>query len=208
MKDFINIIIDNKEIVITILVMLVVFVILNKIIIWFRRLRYNFRRLTSASSILSNVLKSIEQEGQEEAPRSLRGMGNILLPNILKDFPDFNLELAKTKVKEEMRKRFSNENLKFHNVVIADYKKYGIQKVVVLQTAFEFFQGDKKVQKRYDIDYTYILESVDGNSKIAGNCPNCSAPLNAISSQVCEYCGTPIADIQGMSWKITDVRES
>ena len=50
----------------------------------------------------------------EEKPRSLSGQDRILLPKIRRDFPDFQPELAKRLVREELQKRLAGaQDLKF-----------------------------------------------------------------------------------------------
>ena len=188
------------------LVIILVIIISAKVIV--REIKRKIRSLFGAGSeqIIREVVKGMQE--QESRPRSLQAMDSVVLPKIMKDFPDFNATLAKTEVKDKMKEYLKGKNVKNHGVAIVKYNSSGLQKVIMFQTALEYTEGGNKIQKRYDVDYTYMVEGDENDSHVAANCPNCGAPLAAMSSRVCRYCDTPIADVQGMVWKFTDIRES
>lgn len=40
------------------------------------------------------------------------------------------------------------------------------------------------------------------------NCPNCGAPLSGVGAKVCEYCGSPIIEMNIYSWNFSKVAEA
>lgn len=150
-------------------------------------------------SILSSELEL------EESPRSLNGCDSLLIPQILKDFPDFDGNLAKTYVRDYLKKTLSEHpELTIHNVVIAKYLRSGAQKCIVFQAALCWTEGGKKVQKRYELHYTYLLQ---GDSEVAANCPNCGGALGYGVRQ-CPYCDSRVANVLGNKWTFTEVKET
>ena len=141
----------------------------------------------------------------EESPRSLNGCDSLLIPKILQDFPDFDITLAKTYVRNYLKDRLSkHRDLTIHNVVIAKYLPSGAQKTIVFQAALCWTESGKKVQKRYELNYTYLL---DGDTEVAANCPNCGGALGYGVNE-CPYCGSRVANALGNSWTFTEMKET
>ena len=141
----------------------------------------------------------------EESPRSLNGCDKMLLPKILKDFPDFDVTLAKTYVKDYLNEQLGNHtDLTIHNVVIAKYLKSAIHKTIVFQAALCWTENGTTLQKRYELNYTYM---VTGDSEVAANCPNCGGALG-YSNTVCPYCDSRVANALKNTWKFTEMKET
>ena len=141
----------------------------------------------------------------EESPRSLNGCDSLLIPKILHDFPDFDITLAKTYVRNYLKDRLSkHRDLTIHNVVIAKYLPSGAQKTIVFQAALCWTESGKKVQKRYELNYTYLL---DGDTEVAANCPNCGGALGYGVNE-CPYCGSRVANALGNTWTFTEMKET
>ena len=141
----------------------------------------------------------------ETRPRSLSGRDSQLLPKILRDFPDFNVTSAKSAVKEKLRETLSDvSDLKIHNVVINGYTGTPAEKTIIFQAALQFSENGKTVQKRYVLNYSFLIE--DGKVA-AANCPNCGAPISGFSEKVCEYCGSRLVNVMGNTWKFTEICE-
>lgn len=137
----------------------------------------------------------------ESRPRSLSGKDSLLLPKILRDFPDFNVTFAKSEVRKKLTELFGDFlDFKVHNVVISDYKDH----TVVFQAAFGYIDGLRTVQKRYELNYTFAAK-VDGVTTV--NCPNCGAPVSSATATVCEYCDSRLVNALGNSWDFTDIYE-
>ncbi len=141
-------------------------------------------------------------ESNDETPRSLSGGDSLYLPQILKDFPDFNLTSAKEKVREYLQERFADaEDFAIHNIIISDYRKAGFEKTIVFQCAYELKEEDQKRQKRCNVHYSYRVSGETG-SYAAPNCPNCGAPV-APGRTDCPYCGARLFMTEA-AWSITD----
>lgn len=172
---------------------------MRRISLFFRLIRMflGFRR--TDLQLLSSELEL------EESPRSLNGCDSLLMPKILQDFPDFDVTLAKTYVRDYLKNKLANQkNLTIHNVVIAKYLPSGAQKTIVFQAALCWTESGKKVQKRYELNYTYLL---DGDTEVAANCPNCGGALGYGVNE-CPYCGSRVANALGNTWTFTEMKET
>lgn len=142
----------------------------------------------------------------EEKPRSLSGQDRILLPKIRRDFPDFQPELAKRLVREELQKRLAGaQDLKIYTVVLHDYRSDLLEKLIIFQAALSVREQDIVRQKRYILHYAL---ATDGDAPIIGtNCPNCGAPIPSLQTSCCEYCGTRLVRLMQGQWRFTQVFE-
>lgn len=154
---------------------------------------------------ITRVLSQVETEA-EARPRSLSACDSMVIPQVLRDFPDFDSNLVKTYARDHLKKKFGKKSgFTIHNVVYSRYLPTNIQKTIVLQAAVCWRENGKKLQKRYDLHYTYLLQSND--TTVAANCPNCGATIG-YGETVCAYCGSRVANVLGNTWKFTDVIES
>lgn len=152
-----------------------------------------------------DLLTALRSEA-EETPRSLNGCDRLLMPRILKDFPDFDTVMAKTYIREFLAQKFgSNDGFSVHNVVIARYLPSAVQKTIVFQASVSWMEQKKRIQKRFDLNYTYLVASSDAH--VAANCPNCGSPLH-YGDTICAYCDSRVVGVLGNTWKITQVTET
>lgn len=169
-----------------------------------KKIRQFSRRVFGKADILE-ALAQIDSEA-DMVPRSLNGCDNLLLPKILKDFPDFDVNLAKTYAREYITKKLTaRESVVIHNVVIARYLPSGAQKTIVFQAAVSYQENGNVCQMRYDLDYTFLLDQ--RYASVAANCPNCGAALGYGDIE-CSYCGSRVANVLGNTWEFTEMRES
>ena len=169
-----------------------------------KRFRSFSRRIFGRTDIL-NALKEIDTS-HLDTPRSLNGCDSLLLPQILKDFPDFDVTLTKTYARDELRKRFNQKpDFKIHNVVISRYLRSEAQRTIIFQAAVCFRVDGEMSQKRYDLHYTHLLSAV--SDSVAANCPNCGGALG-YGVINCPFCGSRVANVLGNTWKFTEVRET
>lgn len=139
-----------------------------------------------------------------EPPRSVNSCDRMVLPSILKDFPDFDVTTAKDTVRQALTEKYGREEgYTLHKIVISDYLRTA-QKTVVFQAAFATKDGIKKVQRRVILHYTYLMPN--SNHVIAANCPNCGGALG-YGDVECGFCNTRVANPLGYSWKFTEIRE-
>lgn len=129
--------------------------------------------------------------------------------------------ISQQKNREE-KERF--DSVKLHRTEIADYRKQNGRCIITFQSSLQYrhsltdsdgrlIQGNPDVlkQTRYNTDVVYIqdrnLVEDERDWSLGINCPNCGAPVSGLGSKVCEYCGTPVKEINIYAWTFHDVRE-
>ncbi|MBD5395831.1 MAG: zinc-ribbon domain-containing protein [Lachnospiraceae bacterium] len=137
----------------------------------------------------------------------------------LKDKLEMHITMLKGRGEKE---RFSN--IKLHRTEIADYKKRNGRCTVTFQTSLQYKyslmqEGGRVVggnpnmlmQSRYNVDLVYIqdrnLVEDERDLSLGINCPNCGAPISGLGSKFCEYCGTPVVEINIYAWTFHNVSE-
>ena len=152
-------------------------------------------------------LKSVETEA-ETTPRSLSGCDSILLPQILRDFPDFDVNLAKNYGTDALRAHLSQkEGLRIHNIVLSRYLRTLSQKTILMQAAAEYQENGRTVQKRYDLSYSYVLQGQGGSPEAAASCPHCGGVIGFGQTE-CPYGGSRLAVAMLGAWEFTQIQES
>ena len=153
------------------------------------------------------MLHMLSKAGEEpDLPRSLNGLDRLLLPQILGDFPDFDIHQAKTNARNYIKKQLSGHpGLHIYKVVISRYLTAQSQKTVVFQAAVSWREGEQTVQKRYELHDAFLLPSED--TTVAANCPNCGAALG-FGVTTCAYCGSRVVNVMGNTWHFTRMEES
>ncbi len=147
------------------------------------------------------------QRQVEETPRSLSGCDRIYLPQICRDFPDFNVEQAKLYACEALQKYLAGyEGVVVHNVVISRYRRYGVEKTITFQAAAEHLEDGVKKQEKYELLYAYRPAAKEGETVKAASCPHCGAPLSSLEERVCTYCRSRLVDLLDSAWSFTDIR--
>ena len=185
---------------------LAVAAVVTAVVLYIRNKIRGFSRRIFGTANLLGALENIDT-AHLETPRSLNGCDALLMPQILKDFPDFDASLAKTYVRDVLRERFGHqESFTIHNVVIAKYLRSSAQRTIVFQAATCHRENNQTVQKRYDLHYTHLLSSVS-DSAVAANCPNCGGAIG-YGVSACPYCGSRVANVLGNVWKFTEVLET
>ena len=192
------------------LIFLVCFVgILLLVLYMFKTIMGKMQDVSQVAFGTDDLIEGLKQNEKlyEQTPKSLSRMDNLLIPQIQEDFPDFNVDLAKSYAKAELKKYLNNPiDFRVHEVVINDYNDYNNEKTIIMQASAEMKDKDgKKVQKRYSLNYTYLLVGEGVND--GANCPNCGAPLQKVGGQICEYCDSRVAEVLSNTWEFTDVAE-
>jgi hypothetical protein len=194
--------------------------------------------LRSRLSVLKNALDdAIAADQEPEKPRSLSSMESVLLPKILKDFPDFNPRVFAERVRrdaktyyqsgiegkvlfgddatETFREGFADrlpgdvrDGVTVHRVTLAAYDGSTRKKLLTCQAAAGFTDtADTPRERRLTLLYIAGYAD-DPESPILGfNCPNCGAPLPAAGARVCVYCGTAFSAPVSLGWLLMDANE-
>lgn len=114
-------------------------------------------------------------------------------------------------------------NKKIHRTEISDYKKREGRCIITFQSAIQYMytmkntegklvEGNEQLytQGKYNIDLIYIqdrnLVVEDRDHALGVNCPNCGAPISMLGRKTCEYCGTPIVEVNLYAWNFSDVK--
>lgn len=184
---------------------LAVSLILTLVILLVRRkIRAFSRKLFGTQNILE-ALNDISSQ-QDQGPRSLNGCDSLLIPQILRDFPDFDHFLAKTYAQNYLRQLLKDkDSLVIHNTVISRYLPSAAQKTIVFQSAVSWLEKGIRQQKRFELNYTYLLPQTD--TTVAANCPNCGGALG-YGITVCPYCDSRVSNVLGNTWQFTQWNET
>ena len=66
-----------------------------------------------------------------------------------------------------------------------------------------------KEQSRYALELIYIqnrdLVENEAEKALGMNCPNCGAPLSSLGAKVCEYCGSPVLELNIHAWTFSKI---
>ncbi len=181
----------------------IIFAVMIIIVIFLIR---NFSSKAFGTPSLSEAIE-MQDRLEETTPKSLNGMDSVFLPKIMADFPDFNITLAKTNVKDKLREVLKDKaELYIHSVVISNYVRADIEKTIFFQAALQFRENGRLNQKRYILQYAFVLNTDSGDT-VAANCPNCGGAVSETNQKVCEFCGSRLVNVLGNTWKFTEVCE-
>lgn len=157
-------------------------------------------------------------------PRSLAGMDRLCLPQIAKDFPEFNWSEWKAQIEAELRKKLEKEYQKvhIHRTVISRYQKEKGLCRILCESAVEYEKTaeyektpelhsephSNLIQTVYETELLYVYE----DAKVAGAavslvCPNCGAPIQNLGLKKCEYCGSVLEVQNKKAWRLLEIRE-
>ncbi len=123
---------------------------------------------------------------------------------------------------KNQKRIFSSVTL--HDIQIAKYVKNGATATVFFEASvgcYSYIEDEKgnvvsgsreeKNQSVYQIGLVYVQDIDKIGSHLEGlgiNCPNCGAPVKTLGKKVCEYCGTPISEINVRAWQFNSVLEN
>lgn len=116
------------------------------------------------------------------------------------------------------------DQIKIHRTEINQYRKTAGRCVITFQSALECYhyitdtvssikEGSKeyKYQTKFNTALIYIqdrnLVENELDNALGVNCPNCGAPLSSLGAKFCEYCGTPVIEINIHAWSFSNIEE-
>lgn len=137
----------------------------------------------------------------------------------LKDKLEMRIEMLKG---SGQREHFGS--IRLHRTEITDYKKRNGTCIITFQTSLQYYytkkdengkilegREDLLTQSKYNTDVIYIqdreLLKDERDLSLGLNCPNCGAPISGTGSKVCEYCGTPVVELNIYAWTFSNVTE-
>ena len=188
------------------------------------------------ASTVTGILQKAEYEA-ENTPKSLSSAEPLLLDRIRRDFPEYNPELIRQRVmkdaqtyyesaragkclyadgiSDQLRERLAGSlppdvagGIRVHKVALSAYDDASEDRVLTFQAAAAFRDpAGTTRQRRLILKYlaAWSTDTVNGVKK--ANCPNCGAPIPAVGSKVCRYCGTALKVWAGIGWILTDLHE-
>lgn len=154
-----------------------------------------------AENVLTSYLMSItagNMSGLTEGSRELKD----------------SLEMYITQLKAQGEKE-KFESIKLHRTEISGYQKRNGRCIIAFQTSLQYRYSrlhengrveaeGRLTQERYQVEVVYIQDrnivEDERDLSMGINCPNCGAPVAGLGSKVCEYCGTPIVEINIYAW--------
>lgn len=160
--------------------------------------------IVKGSSSGSTEDEDEEDDEEEDVPRQVNDREGEFLPQILGDFPDFDISAAKAAAASRIAEETEYmTDLNIHATAISDYIR--TEKKIVFQCAFGYCDDGDREQALYELSYV-----PSGSVSIpykGSNCPSCGAPIGKAAATVCEYCGCRLATTTGTVWRFTDVEE-
>ncbi|MBO4981896.1 MAG: zinc ribbon domain-containing protein [Lachnospiraceae bacterium] len=139
--------------------------------------------------------------------------------NELRDKLKMRIQMLKS---QGQREHF--ESIRIHRTEIREYRKTKGRCSIVFQSAVQYIhyvekdgqilRGRKDLtdQSKYNVEVIYIQDpDLVENIKDAGlamNCPNCGAPLPGLGAKKCEYCDSPVLEINIRTWNFSSVKEA
>lgn len=191
-------------------------------------------RLGSRAEGLIDQIKAAD-EAARTTPRSLTSVESFMLPQVLKDFPEYNSAVIAERVKRDARLYYESaaagevlfdkgvstllkENMKFpknvaggieiHKVALTAYDKQARDRLITYQAAVKYDGTDNDVyQVRLKLKYIAAYTNDFQNNIIVIKCPNCGAPVPAVGDKVCRYCGAALLVSAGQGWVLVDIGE-
>lgn len=164
------------------------------------------------SYLLKEAKHAADNFNAEE--KSVCSMTGLMLPQIRKDFPEFDWEEYRVdvnnRVKVYIEDKLAGEKPVIHRTEIADYRKKDGGCTIDVQTSAGFTKDEKQIEKRFVTQITYVqdyLKAPAGQTGEGLSCPHCGAPVKILGYKYCEYCGAGIKEINRRVWKILDIRE-
>ena len=149
--------------------------------------------------------------------KSLCAMTGLMLPQIRRDFPEFDWDEYRVEVENRVREfirgqlqETENSEPAIHRTEISDYRRRDGGCTIDTQTSAGYRVDGKLIEKRYATQITYVQdyqELPEGQTGTGLSCPNCGAPVKILGKKYCEYCGAGIREINRRVWKILNTRE-
>lgn len=166
-----------------------------------------------AENTLTSYLRAVT-----EANPSLLQDGNSELKNQLEN----HIQMLTA---QNLQEQF--QQIRIHRTEISQYRKTDGRCIITFQSALECYHytmntinpsaalsdGSRtyKYQTKYNVDLIYIqdrsLIENGWDNALGVNCPNCGAPLSSLGAKVCDYCGTPVIEINIHAWSFSNIGE-
>ena len=193
-------------------------------------------KVGNLASTVTDIIKKADLE-VETNPKSLSSAEPLLTDRIKRDFPEYNPELIRQRVMKDARTFYESaqagrclyadgvsdqlkerlesflppdvsRDIRVYKVALSAYDDVSEDRVLTFQAAASFKDtAGVTRQRRLILKYlaAWATDTVNGVKK--ANCPNCGAPVPAVGTKVCRYCGTALKVWAGTLWLLTDAKE-
>lgn len=191
----------------------------------------------SVSGMTSLLLPKITADFPDFEYNEMKERSDNVLIGYLRGITECNTSLcieANAELKEQLNQHIqmlSSKNLhenfdliKIHQTEINQYRKTEGRCIITFQSALECYhyitdssgritEGNKeyKYQTKFNVDMIYIqdrnLVENELDHALGLNCPNCGAPISSLGAKFCEYCGTPVIELNIHAWSFSNIKE-
>lgn len=198
---------------------------------------YLINRIARIARSAENLISEIDlaQAAAETTPRSLTSIENLLLPQVLKDFPEYNVAVAAERVAADARLYYESAaagevlfeegistalresmtlpddvagGIVVHKVALCGYDKRQRDRMLTYQAAVKYDdERGKPHQVRLTLKYIAAYTEDLANEIDVIKCPNCGAPVPAVGDKVCRYCGTALRVNAGLGWVLMGLKQ-
>ena len=217
-------------------IIIAIVIAINKITKSVRRTVRSVTRDINSVSGSINLLREIAKEDELTPEiKSVGGATSLYLKQIQSDFPEYHnsdaenairtfieelINIRYTKKSKFEKARVSDkvslnidkepsgiiDNLRFNGISIYNYTKTRDYATVVYRVSVGFDYNSKRVETRYEVDYTLQLRDNTIASKSL-KCPNCGGTYQSTRDSECPYCGAGIVRDTILNWVITKSKE-
>ena len=156
--------------------------------------------------LLCGIIGIVRHADGTSAPRSRThsSMEAMELPQVLKEFPDFDLDPIKAQVREQLQRNYGTRpGFSVEEITLSDYRKQGSRRELILEASVTW-QEKKPVTRRISVLLEYTIPEADRMEK--RSCPGCGAET-APGDLFCSYCGARIEKSVTPHWRIAKIRE-
>ncbi|MBQ1423717.1 MAG: zinc-ribbon domain-containing protein [Lachnospiraceae bacterium] len=182
--------------------------------------RWRVRKLSKQIFGKEDIIDGLKQAkiDADASPKSLASLTKILLPQIQKDFPAFNWQEYREKVRQAVRKCIRDmhddpEEIELHETEIADYRNNSNEGTcfIICQTSAGYRnESGNWIERKYETDLAYVQDVSQlppTQTAVGLNCPNCGAPIKMLGRKTCPYCGTGITELNIRVWRVNGTKE-
>lgn len=174
-----------------------------------------FKRAASSAEaqVVKELVNLVSENGMDfvsepEHPRLISNMNRIYLPQIERDFPEFNWDEIKLILEKEIVEKFGDRtDFEIEETVISRYEKSGQKYRISCETAASFDDGELTRHFCIQSVLCYLNSKTADGGPQALTCPRCSAPLTRRPDGeiVCEFCDTVVVGTK--LWTVTEIKE-
>lgn len=202
------------------------------------KLAQALHRAGSALSGILSLLRKSEGMNMEEGPRSISAADRLLLPQVQRDFPEYNPELVLARVKQDAFTYYDSARegrvlykegishalrrtlpetlpkdvaggIAVHRAALSAYDTAAEDKILTFQAAVEYRNSAGTLrQRKLTLKYMAAFSEDLEADVHSFNCPSCGAPIPAIDEKRCQYCGSALKVPAALGWYLISLKDS